>query len=58
MFGSDWPVCTLAGSYGQVVGALRHVLDGIDAETEARIFGGSAQTFYGLAGVGWAAARA
>lgn len=48
MFGSDWPVCTLAGSYARVIGALRHVLDGIDGETEWRIFGRSAQAFYGL----------
>ena len=27
MFGSDWPVCTLAASYDQVVAAARTVLD-------------------------------
>jgi L-fuconolactonase len=49
MFGSDWPVCTLAASYGQVVGALRDVLGSIDAGAEARLFGGTAAAFYRLA---------
>jgi L-fuconolactonase len=48
MYGSDWPVCTLAGSYAQVIGALRAVLGSIDADVEARIFGGSAAEFYGI----------
>jgi L-fuconolactonase len=48
MYGSDWPVCTLAGSYGQVIGALRTVLGSIDAGVEARLFGGSAAEFYGI----------
>lgn len=48
MFGSDWPVCTLAGSYERVVGALRQVLQGIGDQTRARIFGGSTQAFYRL----------
>ncbi|MBL4791622.1 MAG: amidohydrolase family protein [Citromicrobium sp.] len=26
MYGSDWPVCTLAGSYGQVISALKTIL--------------------------------
>jgi L-fuconolactonase len=54
MFGSDWPVCTLAGSYNRVIGALREVLGGIDDATETRIFKGSAQAFYGLSGAGGA----
>lgn len=48
MFGSDWPVCTLAGSYHQVVGALREALGPISAETEAKIFGGNAIRWYRL----------
>jgi L-fuconolactonase len=49
MYGSDWPVCTLAGSYDRVIGALRTVLGSIDADVEARTFGGSAAQFYGIA---------
>lgn len=49
MFGSDWPVCTLAGSYARVIGALRTVLGAMDADVEGRLFGGSAARFYGIA---------
>jgi L-fuconolactonase len=48
MYGSDWPVCTLAGSYARVIGALRTVLGSIDDEVEARLFGGSSAEFYGI----------
>ncbi|MEY2934887.1 MAG: hypothetical protein RL033_5636, partial [Pseudomonadota bacterium] len=50
LFGSDWPVCTLAGSYAQVVAALEHGLAplGLSAAERARIFGGSAAEFYRL----------
>ena len=51
MYGSDWPVCTLAGSYAQVLGALEQALEplAIDALAHARIFGGAAAEFYRLA---------
>lgn len=48
MYGSDWPVCTLAGSYERVIGALRQVLDGMDEPVLSRVFATSAQTFYRL----------
>jgi L-fuconolactonase len=48
MYGSDWPVCTLAGSYERVIGALREVLGGVDGSTESAIFERSARAFYGL----------
>jgi L-fuconolactonase len=48
MFGSDWPVCTLAGSYHQVIEALREALGPISPETEAKIFGGNAIRWYRL----------
>jgi L-fuconolactonase len=44
IFGSDWPVCTLAASYDQVV-ALAEELVGAENE---RVFGGNAQRVYGL----------
>ena len=48
MFGSDWPVCLLAGSYESVLSALRRNLGGLgDADLE-RIFGGTAKEFYRL----------
>lgn len=48
MFGSDWPVATLAGSYGQVVGALREVLGKLDPADAAKVWGGNAREFYRL----------
>jgi len=50
MFGSDWPVCTLAGSYGQVVDALERGLEplALDPAEHARIFGDTAAEFYRL----------
>jgi L-fuconolactonase len=50
MFGSDWPVCTLAGSYDQVVQALEHNLAplGLGPEDLQQIFGETAREFYRL----------
>jgi L-fuconolactonase len=48
MFGSDWPVCTLAGSYGEVVDALVDALGAIAPAERAAIFGGTAARFYNL----------
>jgi L-fuconolactonase len=48
MFGSDWPVCELAGSYEQVYQALRDALGSLSAGEEERIFGGTAREFYRL----------
>lgn len=49
MFGSDWPVCLLAGSYDQVIGALQTILKPqLDARREAAVFGGNAARFYRL----------
>jgi L-fuconolactonase len=47
MFGSDWPVCTLAGSY-QVVDALRDGLQGVMEKDASRVWGGTAAEFYSL----------
>jgi L-fuconolactonase len=51
MFGSDWPVCTLAGSYADVVRALDACLAplGLAPDDLARIYGGTAREFYRLA---------
>ena len=48
IFGSDWPVCELAGTYQQVINALREALGPISPADEAQIFGGTAARFYGL----------
>ncbi len=49
MFGSDWPVCLLAGSYGRVIAVLREILAStLNEETERKIFGANAARFYKL----------
>ena len=49
MFGSDWPVCELAGSYEQVHDALKEVLGPISDDETYEIFEGTACRFYGIA---------
>lgn len=48
MFGSDWPVCELAGTYEQVHTALVEVLGPISQSERDAIFGKTATAFYGL----------
>jgi L-fuconolactonase len=48
MFGTDWPVCELAGSYEDVHGTMVDLLSGLSAAEQARIFGGTAAEFYRL----------
>ena len=50
MFGSDWPVCTLAGSYDAVVRALDASIAplGLASGDIERIYGGTALEFYRL----------
>lgn len=49
MFGSDWPVCLLAGNYDEVIAALQEILSPIlNADTERKIFGENAERFYKL----------
>ncbi|WP_329535334.1 amidohydrolase family protein [Streptomyces sp. NBC_01450] len=48
MFGSDWPVCTLAASYAQVVDVAEELTGGLGAEERAEVFGGTATRVYRL----------
>ena len=48
MYGSDWPVCRLAGSYEQVFQALIEALGPLGARDRARVFGQNACRFYGI----------
>jgi L-fuconolactonase len=49
MFGSDWPVCVLAGSYDQVAAALQAVVKPhLNKQDEIAVFGGNAARFYKL----------
>lgn len=49
MFGSDWPVCLLAASYADVLGAARELTDSWSASEREKIFSGTAARVYGLA---------
>ena len=56
MFGSDWPVCLLAGSYVEVHTALVEALRPVSPETYAKIFGLNAIDFYQLGAMQWSVA--
>jgi len=51
MFGSDWPVCELAGSYDRVVGAMRDLTGSLSESERDAIYGGTAAQFYRLPGI-------
>jgi L-fuconolactonase len=46
MFGSDWPVCTLAASYAEVVELAGSALAGCSAEERDAVLAGTARRFY------------
>jgi L-fuconolactonase len=48
MFGSDWPVSLLAGSYGRVAELIARYAEQLSADERADVFGGTAVRFYGL----------
>lgn len=49
IYGSDWPVCLLAGSYDRVIGALDSILNPrLDAASLQAIYGNNAARFYKL----------
>ncbi len=51
MFGSDWPVCLQAASYGEVVGLAEDLLADLSDHERAHVWGATAARFYGLADV-------
>jgi predicted TIM-barrel fold metal-dependent hydrolase len=48
MFGSDWPVCTLAGSFKQWVDALQELTQAAGAENQRKLFQTNAERIYRL----------
>jgi L-fuconolactonase len=48
LFGSDWPVCTLAASYAEVLHAARACLNGLSDPETAAVFGRTAARVYRL----------
>ncbi|MET9357803.1 amidohydrolase family protein [Streptomyces sp. NPDC006617] len=50
MFGSDWPVCTLAADYGDVVRAARDLTAHLAPAEQADVWAGTAGRVYRMAG--------
>jgi L-fuconolactonase len=48
MIGSDWPVCTVAASYAQVVNLVKDYMSSYTAEDREAVFGGNAANFWRL----------
>jgi L-fuconolactonase len=48
MFGSDWPVCEVAGGYDAVVGLAQQYLAGFSSHEQALFWGQNASRFYNL----------
>ncbi|MFJ9241935.1 amidohydrolase family protein [Streptomyces sp. NPDC101776] len=48
MFGSDWPVCTLAATYGQVIDSTVELTDKLSDAERTEVFEGTAIRVYGL----------
>ena len=48
MFGSDWPVCTLAAGYPDVLAAARDLTAGLSPAEREAVFAGTATAVYGL----------
>jgi L-fuconolactonase len=48
MIGSDWPVCTVAASYAQVVNLAKDYMSSYTAEEREAVFGGNAANFWRL----------
>ncbi len=48
MFGTDWPVCTLAGEYQTVADTTRGILGSLSPAAKDDVLGGTAARFYRL----------
>jgi L-fuconolactonase len=48
MYGSDWPVCTLAGGYADVYALAEQAVAALDPAERAAVLGGTAARWYGL----------
>ncbi|MCU1391011.1 MAG: amidohydrolase [Ilumatobacteraceae bacterium] len=52
LFGSDWPVCLLAGSYAEVFDAAASCLAELNVDERVAVFGANAIKAYGLTMIG------
>ena len=46
MYGSDWPVCLLAASYGQVLAVVKEYISTFSIDEQNNFWGGNASRFY------------
>ncbi|MCJ8165726.1 amidohydrolase family protein [Pontibacter sp. E15-1] len=46
MYGSDWPVCLVAGSYDRIHQSLMHCLQELSSDEQNQIMGKTAKNFY------------
>lgn len=50
MFGSDWPVCLVAGSYEKMLGLVQHFTRDFSEDEKSAFFGKTGAAFYNLGG--------
>jgi L-fuconolactonase len=48
MYGSDWPVCLVAASYGEQLTIVQQYISGLSASEKRLVLGENAKTFYNL----------
>ena len=46
MFGSDWPVLNVAGTYEQVINLVEDYISGWPEQDQKKVMGGNAREFY------------
>lgn len=46
MIGSDWPVCTLSGTYERTMGIVMNYIEGLSVEEKSLVLGGNCARFY------------
>jgi L-fuconolactonase len=46
MIGSDWPVCLVAATYGDVIGLVKDAIGEYSVDEQDQILGGTAKEFY------------
>ncbi|RZK27390.1 MAG: amidohydrolase, partial [Hymenobacter sp.] len=48
LYGSDWPVCNVAGGYSRALSILEDYMQPFSASEQAQFWGDNAARFYGL----------
>jgi L-fuconolactonase len=51
MIGSDWPVCLVAASYGDVIALVRDAIAEYSSDEQEQMLGGTARDFYHLGAI-------